>query len=74
MEFDYKKPKGRIIEKFGKQSALAKAIGMSEHSMSVKLNGKKYFTQTEIRKISDCLDIPLLETGDYFFTPKVQTA
>ena len=74
MEFDYKKLKGRIIEKFGKQSALAKAIGMSEHSMSVKLNGKKYFTQTEIRKISDCLDIPLLETGDYFFTPKVQTA
>ena len=74
MKFDYRKLKGRIVEKYGKQVALARAIGMSEHTMSVKLNGKKCFTQNEIERICEKLTIPLLEIGDYFFTVEVQTA
>lgn len=74
MKFDYSKLKGRIIEKYGKQAAFAKAIGISEHTMSFKLNGKNCFTQNEIKSICEKLTIPILEIGDYFFTAEVQTA
>lgn len=67
MVFNYGKLKGSIVEKFGKQSAFAKAIGISEHSVSVKLNNKKPFTQPEIFSICQALSIPSGQIGEYFF-------
>ena len=49
MVYNYDKLKGRIVEKFGSQVAFAKALGISEKTISNKLSGKRYFTQLEIK-------------------------
>jgi transcriptional regulator with XRE-family HTH domain len=70
--FNYDKLRGRIVEKFGTQGRLAKALGVSERTLSLKLNNKIFFSQDEITKISKLLNITLDEIQDYFFKPKVQ--
>lgn len=72
MSFDYSKLKGRIVEKYGTQIAFSKALGVSERSISLKLNGKVYFAQDEIDKILKLLGIEYSAIKDYFFTEKVQ--
>ncbi|MDU4889808.1 MAG: DUF739 family protein [Clostridium sp.] len=72
MAFNYDKLKGRIVEKFGTQGKLARALGVSERTLSLKLNNKIFFSQDEITKISKLLNIALEEIQDYFFKPKVQ--
>lgn len=68
MEFSSNKLCGRIVEIFGSQRAFAKALGLSEHTISKKLNGYKDFTQSEIDKCLTLLKIPTKEIGAYFFT------
>lgn len=70
MAFDYSKLRGRIVEKYGTQIAFSKAMGVSERTLSLKLNGKIYFSQDEIVSISRLLDIPRDELQLYFFTRK----
>lgn len=72
MAFNYDKLRGRIVEKFGTQGRLARALGVSERTLSLKLNNKIFFSQDEIAKISKLLNITLDEIQDYFFKPKVQ--
>ena len=72
MAYDYSKLMGRIVEKFTTQSRFAKAMGMSEHSMSNKLNNNVPFKQGEISKACSVLDIAVYDIPDYFFTLKVQ--
>ena len=72
MEFDYSKLLGRIKEFGHTQSSLAKAVGMTETTMSQKLNNKSVFGQSEIRKICKLLEISDAEIGIYFFTLKVR--
>ena len=50
MAFDYSKLKGKIVEKFGTQGAFAKALGLSQRSLSFKLQGKVFFRQDESHK------------------------
>lgn len=73
MEFDFRKLRGRIIEKYGQYDALAKAINMSPAQLSDRLNNKISFKPSEIYRISsaDVLDIPGAEIPRYFLTPKV---
>ena len=40
MPFDFSKLSGKIVEKYGTQYNFAKAMGISEHSLSNKLNNK----------------------------------
>ena len=61
------KLRGRIREKFGTQEAFAKAVGMSETTLSSKLNGKTDWTRAEIEKASTLLGIPIEEIPCYFF-------
>lgn len=68
MAYDYSKLRGRIVEKYGTQSRFAKALRMSERSLSLKLNNQRYFTQEEISLATDLLDIPKIEMQLYFFT------
>ena len=68
MAFNYNKLKGRIIEKYGSQSAFAEAFEVSENTMSLKLNNKVRFTSNDIVKAVDMLNIPPEEIGIYFFT------
>ena len=72
MAYNYQKLLGRIVEFFGTQYEFAKAMGMSEHSLSVKLNNKTNFKQVEIAKACELLDILPSKISDYFFTLEVQ--
>ena len=72
MEFDYSKLLGRIREFGFTQETLARKIGITKASMSLKLNNKANFKQNEIRVICKILKIPDDEIGVYFFTPKVR--
>ena len=39
MAFDYSKLRGKIIELFGTQACFAAAMGWSERTLSLKMNG-----------------------------------
>lgn len=71
MAFDFSKLKGRIVEKFGSQTAFVAEFGVSENIFSQKMNNKVRFTSNDIVKIVAMLDIPQDEIGTYFFTKKV---
>ena len=71
MIFDYSKLRGRIVEKYGTQSEFAKAFGISDNSMSRKLNNKNSFSVDDIIKITHMLDIQSKDVSSYFFTEKV---
>jgi hypothetical protein len=71
MSYDYSKLNGKIIEKFGKQYAFAKAIGWSERTCCLKLNNKIEWKQSEIMRACKLLGIPEVEMCTYFFTYEV---
>lgn len=71
MAFEYSKLRGKIVEKYGSQQEFAKALSISENTLSLKLNNKVRFTSDDIIQISDLLDIDKNEVGIYFFTSKV---
>lgn len=73
LPFDYSKLSGRIVEKYGTQMNFAEAIGLSERSVSLKLNSKIGWKQSEISKICKVLDIRTDEIPDYFFADIVQS-
>jgi transcriptional regulator with XRE-family HTH domain len=65
--FKYAKLRGRIKEKFGTQGNFAKALGISQISVSRKLTGKVAFSSDDIEKWCKLLEIPIKEAGLYFF-------
>lgn len=66
--FNYSKLLGRIKEKFGTNEKFAKALGCSPQALSRKLNNKTPFTQKEIDKSADLLDIRIEDIDIYFFS------
>lgn len=68
MAYDYSKLLGRITEKFGTQARFSGAMGMSERSLSLKLNSKVPFKQPEISKACSLLEIGDSDIPAYFFT------
>lgn len=72
--FDYAKLRGKIREKFNTQASFAEAVGMSETTLSERLNNKSMFTQGEITLICSLFDIAVEDIPIYFFTPKVKEA
>lgn len=72
MPYDYSKLLGKIVEEFGTQYRFAEAIGLSEHTTSLKLNGKVGWKQAEIEKACQVLKIDRSEMHDYFFALRVQ--
>ena len=69
--FDYSKLSGRIKEKFGSQKAFAKALGVTDTTLSNKITGVFYFTQAEIKKSCQLLEVEPGKVTDYFCTEKV---
>lgn len=67
MQYKYLKLRGRIIERFESQGKFAEIIGLSENSVSKKLNGISGFSQEDIQKWSSILEIPKDDYGLYFF-------
>ena len=67
MNYNYKKLRGRIIEKYGTQENCSKEIGISPNSLSLKMTGKTGFSRDDIIKWCELLDISSDEIGAYFF-------
>jgi hypothetical protein len=63
----YAKLRGRIVEKFGSQSAFAAAMGWREALLSAKLNNKSKWEVSEVLKVCELLEIPVDEAHLYFF-------
>ena len=68
MAYQYRKLKGKIVEKFGSQAAFSEAFGISRTAMSNKMRCAAQFTQEDIEKAAQLLDIKRSEYSDYFFT------
>jgi len=72
MAFNYDKLKGRIIEIFGSQREFSSAMGWSERTLSLKINGEIPWKQTDICKAIRLLKLQETDIPTYFFTTKVQ--
>lgn len=72
MYFDYSALDGKITEYFKTRTNFAKALGLSERSLSLKLNNKVGWKQKEIIKAAELLNIDEKQIPLYFFTIEVQ--
>ena len=70
MVYDYSKLNGKIIEKFGTRERFAKALGITNKSISEKLNNKTIWKQPEISKAMELLSISGEDIELYFFKKK----
>ncbi len=68
-----RKLKGRIIEYYGNTSEFAKAMGMSEPTMSNRLSGRTPWKLVEVAKACNLLEIPGSEITT-FFLPECQVS
>lgn len=68
MAYDYSKLNGRIVEKCGTQAVFADRMGLSERTVSLKLNNKVAWKQPEMQKAAVILEFPETEIQTYFFT------
>ena len=68
MKYEYRKLRGRIVEVFRTHRAFAKELGLSENSLSKKLNGRSQFDQNDMERWAELLKIPFEEIGLYFFS------
>jgi hypothetical protein len=72
MAFNYNKLRGRIREVFGTQDKFAKAMGMANSTLSLKLNNCTEFTQQEMYRALELLHEPHHMVNYYFFTLEVR--
>ena len=71
MEFNYSKLRGRIVEMYGTFNAFFEKLDISSVIASKKINGKSGFSQKEIVKWCNLLDIDLKDVGSFFYVLKV---
>lgn len=74
MTKDFSKLSGKIVEKYGTQYNFAIALGLSERSLSLKLNNKVGWRDEEMERAIDLLDLDLKDIPAYFFTNLVQVS
>lgn len=67
MVWNYRKLQGRIKEVFGTQDSFADALGISRSSLSQRLNNKLEFSQDEMFKTCELLDIPMVDLPEFFY-------
>lgn len=70
VKLNYNKLRGRIKEKLGTEGAFARAIGRSQNYITKVFQGKSYFTQADVCRSADILDIDQNDIGIYFFAPE----
>jgi len=67
MPYNYNKIKGRIREKYGNQESFAKALGIGLSTLNLKLNNKTEWSQEEMTKALQLLEVDLNQINIYFF-------
>ena len=67
----YPKLRGRMTEKGVTQADLAQCLGISVQATSKKLTGVYGFSQKDILKICNMLDISLDQIGSFFYAQNV---
>ena len=67
MAFNYRKLKGRIVEICETQQIFALKMGLSERTISQKLQGKISWTQKDILKALEVLNLDSSDVQEYFF-------
>lgn len=72
MSYNYSALLGKIVEIFGTQANFSKALGLSERTVSLRLNGRIQWKQEEMLKASELLCISKAEIPKYFFNVNVQ--
>lgn len=70
--FDYSKLRGRIREICTTESAFASLLGLSTVSLSAKLNNRVGFSEAEILRSCEILEICRDEIALYFFNRKTK--
>lgn len=65
--FDYGALRGKIREKFTRQSDFAAALGIAPSTLSKKLNNSSEWGHTEIVRACELLGIALEDSAAYFF-------
>lgn len=70
--YDYSKLRGLIKEKYSTISLFSQDLGISQTSLSQKLNNKVSFSQIEIDKAKRLLGIKDSEIADIFFKEKIR--
>lgn len=68
MSFNYSKLEGKIKECCGTQAIFAIKMGLSERTVSAKLNNKIEWKQQEILKACELLGINVEEIPLFFYT------
>jgi hypothetical protein len=66
-KFNYNKLRGRIVEIYGANLNFAAAMGITNKTLSLKMNGKARWTQPEIVTACELLRIDLVDIPEYFF-------
>ena len=71
VKFNYNKLRGKIVEVFGTQAQFADAMGWSERTLSLKMNGTRSWKQTDICKAIKLLSLRMEDIPVYFFALQV---
>jgi len=66
-KYDFSELRGLIAKRHMTAASLSRKIGLSETTMYSKLNNNTEFTQSEIKKIADVLNINPEDIPLYFF-------
>lgn len=72
MVLNYSKLRGRIVERYGTIKEFSDTVQISRTALSLSLNNKRAFSQQEMLRILELLNIQENEIGSYFFTELVQ--
>lgn len=71
INYDYDKLRKKFKELGIKEKEVAKELGISKSTLSLKLNNRGIFSQDEILKILVMINLSDSETKEYFLTQKV---
>lgn len=72
MAFNYNKLRGLIKEKVGTQARFAELIGISGTALYDRLANRTPFSQTEMFKSIEVLDVPIEMLDEIFFTCEIR--
>lgn len=67
----YRRLRGRIIERYGTQGKFAKALGITDQTLTGKLSGRIQFSQEDIIKWSNLLGVEVNDVGAFFFAERL---